>query len=300
MYKSPEPLETLPEGFRRWLWPQNQDYSRLQREFDSFSVELAFLEARSQQSDKSWAAAAHDQLGNVAHYLKKRSKDVEGGWVCLHAARRHAIHGLAAEELPIQASMLRAEATKFSSWRANEMQNLLSVKNEHLTACHITNAMALRDEYSSNQYHKIWLLGHQLAILLIITGLGLILLVPLIVFYSWHPEGTLAPWGNQMVAAVLFFGLLGAAFSAAGSLMSAGADAKIPERVANQFVTSSRALFGAGAGLAGYALYQSKLLDIRVGSDTVPGGTLAVAFLFGFAGEQLIAHVLGTLGARKS
>src|ERR1700735_770321 len=134
MYKSPEPLETPPQGFRRWLWPQNQDYARLQREFDSFSIELAVLEARSQQSDKSWAAAAHGQLGNVAHYLKKRSKDVEGGWVCLHAARGHAIHGLGAEELPMQASMLRAEATKLSGWRARGMQNLLSVKDEQLTA----------------------------------------------------------------------------------------------------------------------------------------------------------------------
>ena len=39
---SEEPLETLLQGFRRLLWPQNQDYSRLQREFDSFSVELPF------------------------------------------------------------------------------------------------------------------------------------------------------------------------------------------------------------------------------------------------------------------
>jgi hypothetical protein len=299
MYKSPEPL-MLSQGFRRWFWSQKQDYSRLQREFDSFRVELAFLEARSQQSDRSWAAAAHDHLDNVSHYLKKESTDVEGGWVCLHAARRHAIHGLGAEELPMQASMLRAEATKFSSWRANEMQNLLSVKDEQLTANHITNAMALRDEYSSNQYHKIWLLGHQLAILLIITGLGLFLLVPLVVFYSRHPECTPAPWGDQMVAAVLFFGLLGAAFSAAGSLMRAGADVKVPERVANEFVTISRALFGAGAGLAGYAFFQSKVLNIHVGSDNGPSGALAVAFLFGFAGEQLIAPVLGALGAPKS
>lgn len=191
----PELLETPPQRLRRWLSPQHQDYSRLQREFDSFSIELAVLEARSQQSDKSWAAAAHGQLGNVAHYLKKRSKDVEGGWVCLHAARRHAIHGLGAEELPMQASMLRAEATKLSGWRARGMQNLLSVKDEQLTAVHITNAMTLRDEYSSNQYQKIWLLGDQLALLLIITCLGLFLLVPLIVFYSWHPEGMLAAWG---------------------------------------------------------------------------------------------------------
>jgi hypothetical protein len=301
MYKTPEPLEMPPlQSFRRWLWPQKQDYARLQREFDSFRVELALLEARSQQSDKSWALAAQDQLGNVAHHLKKKDKDVEGGWVCLHAARRHAIHGLGPEGLPMQASILRAEATKFLSWRAKEMQNLLSVKDEQLTANHITNAMALRDEYFSNQYHKIWLMGHQLAILLISSGLGLFLLAPLVVFYSRHPEGTLAPWGYQMVAAVLFFGLLGAAFSAAGSLINAGADARIPERVANQFVTSARALFGAGAGLAGYAFYQSKTLDIRVGSESGPGGALAVAFLFGFAGEQLIAHVLGALGPRKS
>ena len=103
-----------------------------------------------------------------------------------------------------------------------------------------------------------------------------------------------------MVAAVLFFGLLGAAISAAGSLMSASADARIPERVANRFVTSSRALFGADAGLAGYAFYRSKVLDIHVGSDTVPSGALAVAFLFGFGGELLITRVLGAVGVRKT
>ena len=78
------------------------------------------------------------------------------------------------------------------------------------------------------------------------------------------------------------------------------ADTKIPERVANQFVTTARALFGAGAGLAGYAFYQSKVLDIHFGGDSIPGGALAVAFLFGFAGERLIARVLGSLGASKS
>lgn len=303
MYKSPERMEmATPKGFRRWFWPQ-QDYARLQREFASFRVELELLEARSQQLDKSWTAAAHDQLDNVAHYLKKKDvdiEDVEGGWVCLQAARRYAIHGLDPKDLSIQASILRAEASKFLSWRAKEMQNLLSLKDEQLTASHITSAMVLRDEYFSNQYYKIWLTGQQLAILLTISVLGLFLLTPpLVVFYSRHPDSTLAPWGYQMVMAVLFFGLLGAAFSAAGSLMNAGADARVPERVANGFVTSARALFGAAAGLAGYAFYQSKVLDIRVGVDCGPSGALAVAFLFGFAGEQLITHVLGALGARK-
>jgi hypothetical protein len=180
------------------------------------------------------------------------------------------------------------------------MQNLLRAENTPLTTAHVINAMALRDEYFSNQYHKIWMMGHQLAILLISAGLGSFLLIPLTVFYSRYPDRTLAPWGYEMVTAVLFLGLLGAAFSAAGSLINAGADVKIPERVTNQFVTTARALFGAGVALAGYAFYQSKVLDVRVGGDSGPGGALGVAFLFGFAGEQLVSHVLGTLGARKS
>lgn len=57
-------------------------------------------------------------------------------------------------------------------------------------------------------------------------------------------------------------------------------------RVANKFVTSARALFGAGAGLAGYAFYQSNVLDIRVGGAGGPSGALAVAFRFGFAADS--------------
>jgi len=204
--------------------------------------------------------------------------------------------------------MLRAEAKKFKSWRSDEMTKLLSVKDGKLTPSHIINAMALRDEYSSNQYYKIWLMGDQLTILLMIFVLGLLLLVPLVVFFSRNPNGTIAPqeqatialWGYQMVTAVLFFGLLGAAFSATLSLIGAASDVRVPERIANRFVTIARAIFGAGAGLAGYAFYQSKVLDMRIGDDNGPAGALTVAFIFGFMGERLIAKVLGSLGANKS
>jgi hypothetical protein len=274
----------------------------LQREFQCFSTELALLEAQSQQPDKSWADAARHQLQNVAHYLEG-GKDVEGGWTCLHAARRYAIYGLGTADLQMQASVLREEATKFASWRSKAMQSLLDDKGGAVTAAQVVSAMALRDEYFSNQYHKIWLMGNQLAILLVVSGIGLFLLAPLVVFYSCYPENQpIAAWGYQMVTAVLFFGLLGAAFSAAASLMSP-AEVKIPERVGNHFVTITRAFFGAGVGLAGYALYRSKLLDIRIGSgggDAGPAAAFAVAFLFGFAGERLVAGILGKLGGSKT
>jgi hypothetical protein len=307
MFKKSEPLTLPPNRFLDWFWSKKADYERLHLEYESFRIELALLEAQSTGSDQFWAEAAHNQLDQVAHYLKAR-RNVEGGWICLHAARRHAIHLLDRVDLPLQASMLRAESGKFSSWRATEMKNLLSVKDEQLTCSHIMNAMALRDEYFSNQYHKMWLVGNQLAVLLISCGLGLLLLVPLVIFFSLHPEGTLnthpeatiTSWGYQMVTAVLFFGLLGAAFGAALSLINATGETRIPERVANGFVTSARALFGAGVGLAGYAFYQTKILELHIDADSGVGGALAVAFLFGFAGERLIGGVLGSLGASKS
>jgi 8-oxo-dGTP pyrophosphatase MutT (NUDIX family) len=308
-YVSPGHIDIPPtKWYRRWFFPQKSDYYRLQREFDSFRIELALLKARSPRSDRSWAQAADDQLKEVEHYLETR-RNVEGGWVCLHAARRCAAYGLSRAELVLQASLLRAEAPKLSSWRGVEMKQQLAVDDEQLSSSHIVNAMALRDEYSSNQYHKIWMLGNQLRVLLIICGLGVLLLIPLVAFFTRYPNSTISPatlgaisdWGYQMVSAVLSFGLLGAAFSAALSLINATGEIKIPERVANSFVTLTRALFGAGVGLAGYAVYHSKVFDIHIGSnmDTGPAAALAVAFLFGFAGERLIALLLGKLSESK-
>jgi len=100
-------------------------------------------------------------------------------------------------------------------------------------------------------------------------------------------------------AAVLSFGLLGAAFSVAQALITGENQARIPERVANNFVTITRALFGTAAGLAGYAFLESKTLNITV-VDHGASGALAIAFLFGYAGERLIARVVGSVSGSKS
>jgi hypothetical protein len=292
-------MSEIPVRNRKWLWSQKSDYARLRREVKSFEIELSFLIATTEEAGKDWAEAARNEVGNVQYYLREK-ENIEGGWLSLHAARRYTVYALSRDKLPMLASVLRAEATKIMYWRGEEMKDLLDVKDEALTHDHITKAMALRDEYFSNQYHKIWLVGRQLEILLYSCGLGFLLMIPLLVFSSRHPGAALVSWGYQMVAAVLFFGLLGAAYSAAVSLMGADATARIPERVANQFVTTARALFGSGVGLAGYAFYQSKILDIHFGGDCGPGSAFTIAFLFGFAGERLIAQVLGTLGSRQS
>jgi len=320
MYKEPPAMDLPPlKGYRRWLWAKRHDYSRLQREFAAFRADLSLLQSRNGQSERPWAAAALSQMDVIQYYLKSENKDVEGGWVCLHAARRYTVNALDLNELKIQASVLRAEATKFTSWRAKEMEKLLSVKEEQLKKENelgedqrlekeqreqeelkalVIKAMELRDEYFSNQYHKIWLMGSQLRTLLVSFGIGAGLLVPFLISSTRQPEIPLAPWGYQVVAATLFFGLLGAAISAAGSLMSDRVSG-IPERVGNQFVTNARAWFGAGVGLAGYVFYQSKVLDISIGSDRGWAGAFAAALLFGFGGERLIVRVLGSVRADK-
>jgi hypothetical protein len=335
MDQEPPTIDLPPlKGFQRWLWAQRHDYARLEREYSVFKVELDFLQKRNGQSGEPWAVAANSQLENLKNYLLKK-KGVEAGWICLHAARRHAVHGMNRNELQIEASVLRAEATKFTSWRARQMEKLLSVnedqlrdgglieaakdvaprtgemdkspsgeenqvgsENDAVLTALVIRSMELRDEYFSNQYAKIWLMGSQLFALLMTCGIGLVLLVPFLFASSQNQERTLAPWAYQVVAAVLFFGLLGAAISAAGSLMK-DRTSGIPERVGNQFVTHARAWFGAGVGLAGYAFYQSKLLNINFGSDHSVSGAFAVAFLFGFGGELLIVRVLGSVGTEK-
>jgi 8-oxo-dGTP pyrophosphatase MutT (NUDIX family) len=292
---------SLPQRARRsWPWFQGnaRSHARLSREFEVFRVELAFLEHRSGANETDWITATRNQLGNVKRYIE--DEDLEGGWLSLHAARRNMVFGLSRTELAIQAAILLEETGKVSSWRGKVMKNILAVTDDRLAADHVREAMALRDEYAANQYHKIWLMGDQLRVLLKICGLAVPLLLPLVVFCSRHSEGSLPPWGYQMVTAVLFFGLLGAAFSVAQSLIKDTNEGRILERVANHFVTIARTFFGGAAGLAGYAFLESKVLHITFGTDNSTGGALAIAFLFGYTGERLVARVAGSVSAQKS
>jgi 8-oxo-dGTP diphosphatase len=295
-YDSPPELSWPQRPRRSWQWVQGtaRSHARLLREFEVFRVELAFLEQQNHGICSDWIPATKDQLRNVEHYLRAENS-IEGGWLSLHAARRYMVFGLSKTELAIHAAFLREEAQKVSSWRGKVMKDTLAVPDDQLTPDRIRAAMALRDEYAANQYHKVWLMGDQLAILLGLCGIAVPLLLPLIVFFSRHPEGHLSPWGYQMVSAVLFFGLLGAALSVAQSLIKDTYGGRILERVANHFVTISRTLFGGVTGLAGYAFLESKALNITFGTDNSTGAALATAFLFGYTGERLVASVAESL-----
>lgn len=258
-------------------------HARLLRESEAFRVELAFLERRNGQNDKLWSAAAHDQLDNVVHCLD--SNDIEGGMFCLHAAQRYAVYGLNKTELSARAYVLREEAARISSWRGEAMEGLLSVADDELTPERVIDAMALRDQETTNQYYKTRLTGDHLRILLIICSLAVVALLPFMLLTG----------PARMIAPVLLFGLLGASFSAAHSLMRGKNESRIP----NVFVMLTPVLFGAVAGLAGYAIYEYAAWVLQISSPHI-GGVLGLAFLFGMLGQRVLSRLAAPKRRKKA
>jgi 8-oxo-dGTP pyrophosphatase MutT (NUDIX family) len=279
----PSPLQPQPRSGKNSSVEDNRAYSRLLRECEAFRVELSFLERRNARGDNFWAAAAYEQLNNVQRCLA--SNDIEGGWFCLHAAQRYAVFGMNATELANRAHVLREEALKITSWRAEAIENLLTIGDESLTAERVADAMALRNEDSTNQYYKTRLTGDQLRVLLIICGLAAVALAPFMLLSGRIP----------MVAAVLFFGLLGSAFCSAQSLILG----RVESRISNLFITLTPVLFGAIAGLAGYAIYEyMAVLTFHTG-ERHTSAVLGLAFLFGCLGQRLLARIAGGRKRKK-
>jgi 8-oxo-dGTP diphosphatase len=261
----------------------NRAYSRLLRECEAFRVELGFLERRNAHGDNFWSIPAHEQLNNVQRSLE--SNDIEGGWFCLHAAQRYAVYGMNLTELANRAHVLKEEAQKISSWRSEAIENLLAVDEGSLTPERVADAMALRNEDSTNQYYKTRLTGDQLRVLLIICGLAAVALAPFLLLSGRTP----------MVAGVLFFGLLGATFCSAQSLILG----RVESRISNLFITLTPVLFGAIAGLAGYAVYEyMAVLTFHTG-ERHTSAVLAIAFLFGCLGQRLLARIAGGRKRKK-
>lgn len=262
----------------------NRAHARLLREAEAFRVELGFLERRNLGANNTWAPAAHEQLNNVQRCLE--SDDIEGGWFCLHAAQRYAVFGMNQTELANRAYVLREEAAKISSWRGEAIDNLLAVGHGQLTAECVADAMALRNEDSTNQYYKTRVTGDQLRILVIVCGLAAVAAAPFM----------LLPGRIPVVAAVLFFGLLGATFCSAQSLILGRNESRIP----NLLVTLTPVFFGALAGLAGYAVYEYMAVLTFNSGTRHTSAVLGIAFLCGCLGQRLLARVTTARKKKKT
>jgi len=250
-------------------------YSRLVQEAEALRVELGFLERRSPNADKSWAVAAHEQLNGVQRCLE--NEDPEGGWFALHAAQRYAVFGMNQSELANKAYILREEAIKISSWRGDAIDNLLAVSDEQLTPERVADAIVLRNADAIHQSQKARVTGEHLRLVLIVCALVAVALAPFMFLGGRIP----------VVAAALFFGLLGAAFCSAYAL----ARGRMEPTTSNVFVTITPVLLGAVAGLAAYAIYEYMAFLTFHSGERHTSAVLVMAFLCGCLGQQLLAQV---------
>ena len=261
-------------------------HSRLLRECEAFRVELGFLERRSARADNFWAIAAHEQLNNVLRCLE--SDDIEGGWFGLHAAQRYAVFGMNQIELANRAHVLREELLKINSWRAEAMENLLSASDDQLTPESVADAIALRNEDFSQQRLRAGITGDRLRVLLIICGLAAVAAAPFMLF-----SGRMGRM--PMVAAVLFFGLLGSAICSAQSLIAGRSESA----VSNLFITLTPVLFGSLAGLGAFAVYEYMPSITFHSGERHISLVMGLAFLFGCLGQRLLAHLAGGRKRKK-
>jgi 8-oxo-dGTP diphosphatase len=274
-------IPQVPRTRKNSSTEDNHAHSRLLRESEAFRVELAFLGRRNDDRrgpDSSWMPAALDQLQNVKRCLD--SNDIEGGWFCFHAAQRYAVFGLNKTELANRAHILRKEAQKSSAWNSDAIASLLAVGDDQLTAERVADAMALRNEDSTNQHYGTRLAGNQLRTLLILCGLAIVGLLPFLLLSGRTP----------VVSAALLFGLLGAAFCSAQSLILGKNESRNDSKIPNIFVTLTPVLFGAVAGLAGYATHEFLATIFNVDQQHV-SVILALAFLFGCMGQRVLARI---------
>ena len=280
----PSQAETPPPPIFAQYAPPAKDSSvadraaheRLSRELEAFRVELAFLERRSLEPDKSWVVAARDHLSNCKSCLELG--DIEGGLEELRAARRYCVLGLNPPELAARAQVVREEARKINSWRSAGIQRLLALPDEKLTPARLADAMALRDEEIVDQYYTGKIAAKRLQVLMLVCGLGVAVLLALMLVGGWI----------EVIAPVLVFGLLGASVCAAQNLIHG----KSEQRAPSLSVMLAPVLFGAVVSLAGYAVHQYLFFMLDPG-PAYRNSLFIMAFLFGSLGQLMLARFTG-------
>jgi hypothetical protein len=274
------------------IFQKGRSSARLQREISSLDVRLQHFDSSMQVT--AWHKEASAQLQQAKSFLGQL--DVEGGWHCYQAANRLLINGLSAEELRYEAAALKEEGDKLTGWRRHAIEVVLGDLSQ-INFKRLTVATKLRDEYYANQYHKILLTSDQLVILCAISAGAIVAGLFALFFLPKYDDALTA----RTLTAVAFFGILGSAFSVGQSIIGMADSAKIPEYVANLWVTLMRSMFGAVTGVAGYMFYTSQIVRFTLGDaqNRLPVA-LSVAFIFGYAGEKLINKIVESATSARS
>jgi hypothetical protein len=103
-----------------------------------------------------------------------------------------------------------------------------------------------------------------------------------------QPVQASSPLPPRVLLVGILFGGIGACLSGLISFASANSGQRVPERLANVTITSTRPLIGAASGLAAVLLIDSGLLPLARTSEAI---LVIAALAFGFS-ERLVVGAL--------
>lgn len=234
------------------------------------------------REDEPWARQAAACMAQ-AHQFYGRGL-IDSAWRSLAAAWEATVEVWDEHELQAQSATLETERKKFADWRRDAVGGLLEPP---LTWQKVQQALWLRNDHFHGTYHKIAQLRSQMTLLVSLSFLA-ILLFGLIVAGSGLSMTQWPAWSIERLGAAMLFGVLGAGFSAAQSLMKSPGQGTVPERMAQTSVTLGRVLFGSVAGLVACVALESQVISL--GEATI-GKVLLVSFSSGIS-ERLITSVV--------
>ncbi|MGZ5436200.1 MAG: hypothetical protein ACXWID_06920 [Pyrinomonadaceae bacterium] len=266
------------------LWRRlfgSPQYERLKNALDEYEIKLHHrIDRQPFVAGSPWAKAAKECLGRARQALEESLFD--SGWQHLHTAQSLEIWVFTDDEVRTAREAACREATKLAGWRKGTIESLVccdpaspNPANGELQRRELYQATLIRNEQFNNLYHKIRVRARSLKVAffvlaVIVTAAPLLALVFRIQAVNW-----------KMLAAVEFFGVLGAALSVASSLTRSSVDASIPQQVLASVVTWMRPAIGAGAALAAYLFLKAGLVPALKPASTV--SALVIAFVAGFS-----------------
>jgi hypothetical protein len=221
--------------------------------WSDFEDQIRRSEGKALQS--AWAQTAVRNLLDAEQKLA--SGKFEQGWIGTLTAQRAILSNPDnTRRIMHVAIALRREADKITGWRAKTIFDLICGPKGELRPDlmddpeRVIQAVALRDDYSHNNYFKIALRRRHL------RQLFRIMLIAILACLVASYFGKLPALYNdtRQLCLVILFGVLGACVSVSQGLLSTEVSAKIPAQQIGAFVIWMRPAVGAAAALASLAI----------------------------------------------
>lgn len=293
-------LHTCIKKVLSWMFG-SPAYDRLHEAIIESKIELNQQIARS-TTGRGWAQSASQFLDEADVCLKKWN--IHQGWCLLKCAQRAMLrYPDDPDRVRLAAITLRQEASKVPGWRAQAIRALICESNGELiddlktreskpitpALCNrVIEAIAHRDESANTIYHKIVLRRRSLIQLFMILLFG-VLICFILSLKKMLPEPFADP---ASVAAVIIFGILGAALSVGHGLLAADISANLPAQQIGSFIVWMRPWIGATAALIALAfVYANNTIELFHHISTAFPVIAVIAFVAGYSERFIVGAI---------